>query len=60
MPRMSKRDKLEWSFFLSDSGRRKYNKLCLDCEKDCKQSFRTTLVQCPRAVWKRRGGQSGK
>ena len=54
MPRMSKKDKMEWSFFIGENGRRKYNKLCLRCERDCKQSFRATLVQCPRAIWKRR------
>ncbi len=54
MPRMSKKDKMEWSFFIGESGRRKYNKLCLQCKRDCKQSFRATLVQCPIAIWKRR------
>ena len=54
MPRMSKKDKMEWSFFIGESGRKKYNKLCLQCERDCKQSFRVALVQCPIAIWKRR------
>ena len=52
MPRMSKKDKLEWSFFIGEHGRKKYNKICLQCVKNCKQSFRAGLVQCPSAVWK--------
>ena len=28
MPRMSKSKKLEWSFFLTDRGRKAYNTLC--------------------------------
>ncbi len=60
MPRMSKRDKREWSFFIGENGRRKYNKRCLECERGCKQSFRATLVQCPCAIWKPRGGQKAK
>ena len=37
----------EWSFFLGDSGRRKYNRFCVRCVHDCKQSFRANLISCP-------------
>ena len=40
MPRMSKSQKLEWSFFLNDRGRKAYNTLCRRYAYDCKQSFR--------------------
>ncbi|WP_405346957.1 hypothetical protein [Ruminococcus sp.] len=54
MPRMSKKQKLEWSFFLNDRGRRTYNSLCRRCEHDCKQSFRAVIIQCPNYLSKRR------
>ncbi len=58
MPRMSKKQKLEWSFFLNDKGRRAYNILCRkcehDCEHDCKQSFRALVIECPLYLSKRR------
>lgn len=44
----SKKWRLEWSLFLSEKGRRKYNKVCKQCVRDCKQSFRTDVVCCPR------------
>ena len=37
----------EWSFFIGDSGRRKYNRFCVRCIHDCKQSFRVNLIACP-------------
>ena len=37
----------EWSFFIGDSGRRKYNRFCVRCVHDCKQSFRANLISCP-------------
>lgn len=37
----------EWSFFIGDSGRRKYNRFCVRCIHDCKQSFRADLISCP-------------
>ena len=43
----SKKWRLEWSLFLSEKGRRKYNKVCKRCARDCKQSFRAVLVECP-------------
>lgn len=43
----SKKWKLEWSFFLDNDGRRKYNDLCRRCLHPCKQSFRAEIVACP-------------
>ncbi len=48
MPRMSKRRKRELSFFLTESGRVAYNKLCLRCTHDCKQSYRAVILECPK------------
>lgn len=53
MPRMSKRQKEEWAFFLNEKGRKTYNELCRRCVRDCKQSFRATVVQCPKYRSKR-------
>lgn len=53
MPRMSKRDKEEWNYFLNDRGRITYNELCRKCDRDCKQSFRAMIVQCPEYNSKR-------
>ena len=36
-----------WSFFIGDSGRRKYNRFCVRCVHSCKQSFRADLIACP-------------
>ncbi len=44
MPRMSKKRKLELSFFLNDRGRVAYNDLCRKCQHECKQSFRATVM----------------
>lgn len=49
----SKQWKLEWAFFLDADGRRKYNDNCRRCIHECKQSFRTILVECPRYISKR-------
>ena len=53
MPRLSKKMKLEWSFFIGPNGRRQYNILCRRCQYDCKQSFRAIIVQCPKYRSKR-------
>lgn len=47
MPRMSKKRKLEWSFFLNDRNRITYNLLCRQCRRTCKQSFRAVIIDCP-------------
>lgn len=53
MPRMSKKRKVEWSFFLNDRNRITYNELCRRCRNSCKQSFRAVVVECPRYISKR-------
>lgn len=53
MPRMSKKKKLEWSFFLNDRNRITYNALCRKCVHECKQSFRAAVIECPRYHSKR-------
>ena len=47
MPRMSKKRKLELSFFLNDRGRVACNDLCRKCQHECKQSFRAVVIDCP-------------
>ena len=54
MPRMSNRDKEEMNFFLDEHGRIRYAERCRQCERDCKQSFRAVIVQCPEYNSKRR------
>lgn len=54
MPRLSKKAKQEWDFFISSkTGRRIYNDLCRKCRNSCKQSFRAIVVDCPRYSSKR-------
>lgn len=53
MPRMSKKRKLEWAFFLNHRNRITYNTLCRKCAHSCKQSFRAVVVECPRYQSKR-------
>jgi hypothetical protein len=51
---MSKRDKLEWSYYINPkSRRRQYNALCRDCVRDCKQSYRMTIIECRNYASKR-------
>lgn len=57
MPRMSKRQKEEWSFFLNEKRRKTYNELCRRCARDCKQSFRAAVIQCPKYRSKRAVGE---
>ena len=37
----------EWVVFRDESGRIAFNPKCNECSKECKQSFRATLVRCP-------------
>ena len=53
MPRMGKKDKLYWSFFLNDRGRITYNAVCRRCQHSCKQSFQAEIVNCPHYLSKR-------
>lgn len=53
MPRMSRKRKNELAFFLNDRGRVTYNELCRKCRHTRKQSFRATVIDCPRYLSKR-------
>ena len=54
MPRMSKKRRLEWAFFLNERNRITFNALCRGCTHSCKQSFRAVIILCPRYYSKRR------
>ena len=57
MPRLSKKMKQEWDFFIQPSnGRRTYNDLCRRCSRSCKQSFRAEVIACPGYISKRAKG----
>ena len=53
MPRMSKKRKEEWAFFLNDRGRIARNAICRKCVRNCKQSFRALVIVCPHYHSKR-------
>lgn len=54
MPRLSKKARREWNFFISPkTGRRTYNDLCRKCSNACKQSFKAVIVFCPKYQSKR-------
>lgn len=53
MPRMSKKKKEEWAFFLNDRVRITYNTFCRRCVHNCKQSFRAAVIVCPHYHSKR-------
>lgn len=44
MPRLGKKARIEWSFFIGSNRRRQYNELCRRCKGDCKQSFRAIIL----------------
>jgi hypothetical protein len=57
MPRLGKKAKAEWAFFISPkTGRRTYNKLCRRCVHSCKQSYRAKVIQCRKYQSKRAQG----
>lgn len=48
MPRLSKKAKAEWSFFINPlTGKRQFNLLCQHCACQCKQSYRAQILACP-------------
>ena len=54
MPRLSKKAKQEWDFFINpETGRRTYNSLCRKCKNKCKQSHKAIVVFCPKYKSKR-------
>lgn len=57
MPRLNKKEKDEWAFFIDPTtGRRKYNDKCRKCVSECKQSYKATIVYCPKYKSKRSTG----
>ena len=54
MPRLGKKARAEWAFFIGENGRRQYNQLCRRCVHGCKQSFRAMIVDCPKYRSKRK------
>ena len=55
MPKLSKKAKQEWDFFINtETGR-----LCLKCKNKCKQSYKAIVVFCPKYKSKR-GAKSVK
>ena len=53
MPEPGRKVKWEWAYFMDSNGRKAYNKLCLRCIHDCKQSFRAVVVECRKYQSKR-------
>lgn len=53
MPRLGKKARVEWAFFIGEIGRRQYNQLCRRCRLPCKQSFRAIIVECTKYRSKR-------
>ncbi len=59
MPRLGKKAKQEWAYFINpNTGRRTYNTICRRCARECKQSYRTKVVAC-RKYLSKRGKNSG-
>ena len=38
---------IENEFWLDSNNEIRFNKTCEKCEKDCKQSYKAILIQCP-------------
>lgn len=48
MSAKSEKWKIEHDFYLNKRTKKvQYNKLCERCKKECKQSFRAKVMQCP-------------
>ena len=47
MPRLGKKARIEWSFFIGEIGRRKYNELCRRSNHPCHQRHPPVLLECP-------------
>jgi len=61
MPGLTKKEKQEWEFFIDPkTGRRTYNKQCLKCVHDCKQSYKAQLIDCPKYLSKRQKAKKVK
>ena len=40
-------------FLMNDVHEVQYNDVCRECRKNCKQSFRCEIIQCPKYAFKR-------
>ena len=52
--------KEEWAFFLDENAEMQHCEKCLGCSRECKQSFRATVVFCPKFTPKRGNGHETK
>ena len=55
MPRMSKKKRLEMSFYINPKGRVEHNRLCVACVNECKQSHRALVLSCNKYKSRRSG-----
>lgn len=54
MPKLSKREREEWSLFIHPkTGRITYHPQCRGCVHNCKQTYKAALYECPRYMSKR-------
>lgn len=53
MPSMSKKKRKEMELFVNKQGRIEYNKICLACIHDCKQSHKSMVLMCSKYKSKR-------
>ena len=37
-----------WAFFTNKDGEIEFNRVCMKCDAECKQSFRSVLMYCPK------------
>jgi hypothetical protein len=55
VPKLSKKVKHEMGFYIDPTtGRRRYHDLCRKCQKQCKQSYRSIIIECIRYIPKPR------
>lgn len=47
---MKELDKKDRKFFENEEGKLQYNKICLACAEDCKQSYRVEVLRCKNRV----------
>lgn len=45
----------EADFMMNESHEIQYNDTCLECTNDCKQSYKCTIIECPRFRLQRKG-----
>ena len=50
MPRLGKKEKEEWAYFINDIGRRQYNERYRQCVHECKQSYTARSIRAKGLV----------